>query len=83
MPSKTIKAGELESGIGVLDLFTSTGLCSSNSESRRLVQQGGAVINEKKITDPKTVISSDFAKEGELILKAGKKRFFRVIVEAS
>ena len=71
---------ELEAGIGVLDLYAKTSLCASNSEARRLVQQGGAVINDEKITDTKAVIDATFIQDGELLLRAGKKRYFRVIV---
>lgn len=81
IPSIEIPSAELESGIGILDLFARTTLCGSNSEARRLVQQGGAVVNDEKITDTKTVIDSSHVKDGELLLRAGKKRYFRVIVK--
>ena len=81
IPSIEIEESELSSGIGVLDLFARTDLCSSRGEARRLVSQGGASINEEKITDIEAVIDSAFVKEGELLLRAGKKRYFRVIVK--
>lgn len=81
IPSIEIPRTELEAGIGVLDLFARTSLCGSNSEARRLVQQGGAVVNDGKITDPKAVIDISHVNEGELLLRAGKKRYFRVLVK--
>ena len=80
VPSVSVPRADLESGIGVLDLYTRSGLTSSNGDARRLVTQGGAEINGKKISDPKAVITlSDLDDDGELLLKAGKKRFMRVV----
>jgi tyrosyl-tRNA synthetase len=80
IPDITIPASELEAGIGVLDLFSRTSLCSSRSEARRLVSQGGARINDEQITDIDAIIGSGRVQDGELLLRAGKKRYFRVIV---
>jgi tyrosyl-tRNA synthetase len=67
--------------MNVLDLFAATELCASKSDARRLVQQNGASINGEKFADVDGTVDASFLKEGELILKAGKKRFFRVIVK--
>jgi tyrosyl-tRNA synthetase len=80
IPSIEIPATELENGIGVLELFARTDLCASNSEARRLVQQGGARINDKKVEDSGAVIDSSWLEDGELMLRAGKKRYFRITV---
>ncbi|HIV99489.1 MAG TPA: tyrosine--tRNA ligase [Candidatus Ornithospirochaeta avicola] len=80
MPSVEVAKDQFE--MGVLNLFTLSGLTSSNGDARRLVVQGGAEINGKKITDPKTMIGlSDANEDGAFILKAGKKRYMRVIVK--
>ena len=81
IPSVSIPKAELEKGVGVLDLYTRSGLTSSNGDARRLVTQGGAEINGRKITDPKAVITLSDADDDGLLLKAGKKRFMRVIPE--
>lgn len=82
VPSISIEKAVLESGVGVLELFTRSGLTPSNGEARRLVTQGGAEVNGRKVTDPKAVITmSDADEDGEFLLKAGKKRFMRVIPE--
>jgi tyrosyl-tRNA synthetase len=78
MPTVEIELGD---GKGVLDLFFEAGLCATKSDVRRLVDQGGCIIDDKKITDPKTVVTKADAKDGELILRAGKKRFMRVLVK--
>jgi tyrosyl-tRNA synthetase len=82
VPSKAIPRAELAKGMGVLDLFVLSGLCPSKSEARRLVQQGGAIINDVKIEDEKALIDdSRLDGQGALMLRAGKKRVFRLIAE--
>jgi len=82
MPSLVIGKQELETGIGVLDLFSRTDLAATNSDARRLVAGGGAWIGDRRVDNPKTLIDSSYLDEyGELILRAGKKRYFRIIVE--
>ncbi|MCG8479436.1 MAG: tyrosine--tRNA ligase [Spirochaetales bacterium] len=85
MPGGDLSAAELEAGIGALDLFVRAGLCASKGEARRLVQQGGARINDRKVTDVEATIDAEWAGRsddgaGELILRAGKKRYFRFLI---
>ncbi len=78
MPTVNVAFGE---GKGVIDLFFEAGLGSTKSDIRRLVEGGGCFVNDSKITDVKAVITKDDAKDGEMILRAGKKRIMRVVVE--
>jgi tyrosyl-tRNA synthetase len=81
IPEITVQASELAEGINVLELFARTELCSSKSEARRLVTQGGARVNDRKITDVEESVDSSWVEDSQLILRAGKKRYFRVVVE--
>jgi tyrosyl-tRNA synthetase len=82
VPSKEIAHAELSAGIGVLDLFVLAGLAASKSEARRLVQQGGAIVNDRKVEDEKSVIDASWLDaEGALMLRAGKKRVFRILAK--
>ena len=81
MPSLTLERSALEAGIPVLELFSKTDLAATNSDARRLVTGGGAWIGETRIEDPKTLIDTTFLDSyGEMILRAGKKRYFRIVV---
>lgn len=81
MPQMEISESEfLPEGMGILNLYTRSGLTASNGEARRLVTQGGAEINGIRYTDPKTMITLDLAKDGSFLLKAGKKRFFKIVI---
>ena len=79
LPTVEVEKSLLENGIGVLDLYTKSGLTPSNGEARRLVMQGGAEINGEKVSDIKRIYSISDLKDGALLLKAGKKKFMRVI----
>jgi len=81
VPTHKIPAQRLEAGILAIDLFVESGLCPSKSEARRLIQQGGAFVNEGKVTDLETKLDTSFLQEGILLLRAGKKRYVRVRVE--
>jgi tyrosyl-tRNA synthetase len=80
VPSKEVARSDIEKGIGVLDLFVLSTLAASKSEARRLVQQGGAIVNDRKVEDEKAVVDASWLDaEGALVLRAGKKRVFRII----
>jgi tyrosyl-tRNA synthetase len=81
IPSLEIAAAEISAGINVMDLFARTNLCASKGEARRLVEQGGALVSDEKISDIDAVIGSSNVRDGEIMLKAGKKRYFRLIVK--
>ena len=75
LPSVDVPKVELEAGIGVLALFTKAGLSASNGEARRLVQGGGAKINDKPVTDVHATVSlAEVNSQGVIKLSSGKKR---------
>jgi len=80
MPTVELPRARFEAGYPVVDLFVDAGLASSKSEARRLVQQGGAVVGGEAWTDEKAaVVASLLDASGELVLRAGKKRYARVV----
>ena len=82
MPTVELSKSLFEAGMNVCDLYFETKLCATKSDARRLIQQGGASINSKNISDVKAVISlADADSDGEFVVKAGKKKICRVVVE--
>lgn len=82
MPTVELSKSFFEAGMNVCDLYFETKLCATKSDARRLIQQGGASINSKNISDVKAVISlADADSDGEFVVKAGKKKICRVVVE--
>ena len=87
MPGADLPRSRFESGYNIVDLFTDAGFFSSKSEARRLVEQGGAFVSGcggdlLEIKDPKALIGADYLnEEGEITLRAGKKRYILVKVK--
>jgi tyrosyl-tRNA synthetase len=68
-------------GCPVVDVAASAGLCSSKSEARRLINNQGLYLNNRRITSIDYVISSSDIKDGRLVvLRSGKKNFLVVKV---
>ncbi len=82
IPTIQVAKSGLEAGLGLLAAMVRAGFCRSNSEARTIVTQGGAEVNGSKVTDPKRILSLDDVDDsGEIMLKAGKKKFCRIILE--
>lgn len=78
IPGGELPEAEVHAGISVVDLFCRAKLCASRGDARRLIQQGGARINDVVVHSHEDVITTKNVDEkGELLLRAGKKRFFR------
>ena len=75
LPSVEIAAGELASGLGILDAFVRAGLTKSNSEARRQIKGGALKVNNTPVTDDKAELSNrDLGEDGVIRLSFGKKR---------
>lgn len=76
-----VPLNEFAKGIPAYELFFRTGLAKSGGEARRLINQGGAYINGETIAAFDFLVNSDHINDGEVILRAGKKRFHRILIE--
>ena len=82
MPSTQLTKEQFaEDGIDILDLLLATGLIPSKGEGRRLIQQGGISIDDKKVTSPYERISLDAFEKGYVIIKKGKKVYHKASFE--
>ena len=61
--------------IWIVKLLTVTELCSSSGQARRLIQQGGVYLDDKRVEDENLEIPV----KGERLLKVGKRKFLKVI----
>jgi tyrosyl-tRNA synthetase len=81
VPSTTIAANEFSEGIDIFEIFLQTGLCKSKGEARRLQSQGGVYVNDERIDNPDYKLGETDLQDGEILLRAGKKRYHRLIIE--
>jgi tyrosyl-tRNA synthetase len=65
----------------ILDILVHTEILPSKAEARRLIQQGGLTINEDKISDANMNFDEKFLVDGSALIKRGKKKFYKLIIE--
>ena len=80
VPTYSIALAAVADGLKIVDLLHAAGLAASKSAARRLIEQGGVRLGERKVTSVDDVIRPDeIAAEGTL-LHAGKKHLRRIVV---
>lgn len=83
MPEAVLTDEDFEDGgIGILRLLVKAGLAPSNGEARRNVEQGGVSVDGQKVSDVKAVVSKDDIAGGGVVLKRGKKKFVKVVLNS-
>ncbi|BCS98559.1 tyrosine--tRNA ligase 1 [Desulfoluna limicola] len=83
VPCLAVDAGEFQGeGMPAFKLFALAGLAQSGGAARKLIQQGGAYLNGERLDAwDRAVTEADF-EGGEVLLRAGKKRYLRVALGA-
>ena len=82
MPSYTLSKDDLTDGkIAVNDILFKAGMTKSKGEGRRLIEQGGVSVNDKKVTSAVETVSADDFSDGSIIVKKGKKVFYKIILK--
>ncbi len=78
MPVGTLSEEVFRDGkVDIVSILVSAGLVPSRGEGRRAVEQGGVLVNDEKVTDPKTEYTKE-AFAGEFVVRKGKKSFRRI-----
>ena len=80
IPTTDIDEAHIKVGIPVFKLFVMTGLANSGSHARRLIQQGGAYLNDQRVPTYDALITLKDCENGSILLRAGKKRYHRIKV---
>lgn len=81
MPEVTLSAEDFENEeIGLLRLMVKAGLCASNKEARRNVEQGGVTFDGNIETDVKRMVKKSEIPEDGIIIRRGKKKYVRVLL---
>jgi tyrosyl-tRNA synthetase len=80
LPHTAVSRGQLP--LAVVDALVLSGLCSSKSDARRMIQGGGVYVNEARVEDVAQVIGeSDVAADGVVVLRRGKKDKHVLLIE--
>ena len=67
--------------ITIVDLLVNTNFIASKSEAKRLITQGGIMLNNKRIEDINQVIGQGDLLEGSILLKKGKKTYLKIVAK--
>jgi tyrosyl-tRNA synthetase len=81
MPTTVISSARLAEGISPIEIFAEVGLTSSRGEARRLIKQGGLYVNDQKLENLDVLINEDSLTPDGILLRAGKKKYHRLLVE--
>lgn len=66
----------------VIDVLTAGKVFSSKREARQMIAQGGLTIKEEILKDPEATLSADmFDADKSLLIRKGKKKYFRLLVK--
>ena len=77
----TVKIAQAQLGGKIIDIMAEGGIIASKSEGRRLVQQGGLLLGDAKVTDLDAVLTAQDFTDGSVLLRKGKKSYFCLVLE--
>ena len=81
MPTTELTDSDLvENKISIVQLLVKCGICSSNGEAKRLIQQGGVSVNDNAIAAIDKSFTLDELSNG-LKIRKGKKHFHKAILK--
>ncbi len=75
VPTLEVPRARLEDGIEAFVLFADAGLTKSRGEARRLIQQGGAYLNDEGVAAFDRRVTAADLRDGVVVLRAGKKKY--------
>ena len=77
VPSKNLTRAALDSeGVNIVDALLHAGLARTKSEARRIVQQGGAYVNNRRQEGVDVQLTArDLASDSIMVLRSGKKNY--------
>lgn len=74
LPTLYLTQSNLEAGLNIIEALRQSGLVETNGEAKRLIQGGGARLNDTPITDGAKIITiGDLTPDGYIKLSSGKK----------
>jgi tyrosyl-tRNA synthetase len=77
VPSQQLPPARLAgNGLPIVDALIEAGLCKNKSEARRVITQGGAYVNNRRVEGLEAQLTpADLASESMIVLRSGKKNY--------
>ncbi len=81
IPTVLVTVAELKTDSRISTFLVKSGLCKSQSDARKQIEQNAVSLGDQKVTDTQAKISeNDIGKDG-ILLKKGKKGFCRIMIK--
>ena len=80
IPTLTVTSAELAEDARISTMLVRSGLCKSQSDARKQIEQNAVSLENEKIMDVSSVLTAEQIGTGGILLKKGKKGFCRVIL---
>jgi len=77
-PHSEMDMDQFNEGVPAFKLYQMVGLANSGSAARRLIEQGGAYVNGKRIESFDYLLTDSDIIDLEILLRAGKKRYHKI-----
>lgn len=82
VPQFEINPGELQQGIGIVDLLAEkTNIFPSKGEARRMLKDGGVQVNKEKVNEEFTAGPAHLLNSKYMLVQKGKKNYYLLIVK--
>ena len=81
LPTTAIPAADVTVAFSVADAFVRAGLARSRGDARRTAHQGGLSIDDARVEDVDQPFAEILGERTVTLLRAGKKRFMRMVIE--
>ncbi|MCL4190651.1 MAG: tyrosine--tRNA ligase, partial [Thermoguttaceae bacterium] len=76
VPSRELPRSRLADGLTIIDALVESGLAKSKGEARRIVAQGGAYVNNRRVESIERILArADLASESVMVVRSGKKHY--------
>lgn len=80
IPSLTVNAEDISADGRVSTLLVKSGLCKSQGDARKQIEQNAVSIGDDKVSDTMASVTVEMIGKDGLILKKGKKGFVRIVL---
>ena len=81
VPRLLVTEAELRADARVTSLLVRSGLCKSQSDARKQIEQSAVSLDQEKITDVTATVTVEQLTGAGVLLKKGKKGFCRVVLD--
>ena len=81
VPTTEIEVSMLKKGVPAFIMFEETKLSGTRSEARRLIKDGGGYVNNVRVKSFDEIINESHIKNNMILLRAGKKKYHRILVK--